>query len=151
MQSLHLRLIKGFLFLLCFCLPYLAYSGQTYYISTQGSNSNNGSINSPWGSLEFAVTVATAGDTIIIRGGTYFMDEVLIDRTKGRGGAPGQYLTIKNFSGEQPFLRYNSRRFIIWADYVRVEGLHLEMPWRFDVFGAGNQIVNNKKRMTLLR
>ena len=144
MKSLQLRLIKGFLFLLCFCLPYLVYSGQTYYISTQGSNSNTGSINSPWGSLEFAVTVAKAGDTIIMRGGTYFMNEVFIDRKKGRGGAPGQYLTIKNFSGEQPFLRYNSRRLIIWADYVRVEGLHLEMPWRCDVFGAGNQIVNNK-------
>ncbi len=143
MKSMQLYLIKGFLFLLCFCLPYLAYSGQTYYISTQGSNSNNGSINSPWGSLEFAVTVAKAGDTIIMRGGTYFMNEVYIDRRKGRGGAPGQYLTIKAFAGEQPFLRNNSRRLIIWADYVRVEGLHLEMPWRCDVFGAGNQIVNN--------
>ncbi len=143
MKSMQLYLIKGSLFLLSFCLPYLAYSGQTYYISTQGSNSNNGSINSPWGSLEFAVTVAKAGDTIIMRGGTYFMNEVWVARKKGRGGAPGQYLTIKNFSGEKPFLKYNSRRLIIHADYVRVEGLHFEMPWSCEVFGAGNQIVNN--------
>ena len=117
---------------------------QTFYISTTGSNSSNGSFNIPWRTLEYAVTVARAGDTIIMRGGTYFMNEVFIDRKKGRGGAPGQYLTIKNFSGEQPFLRYSSRRLIIHADYVRVEGLHLEMPWRCDVFGAGNQIINNK-------
>ena len=99
MKSLQLCSIKGFLFLLCFCFPYTVYSDQTYYISTQGSNSNNGSVNSPWGSLEFAVTVAKAGDTIIMRGGTYFMNEVFIDRNRGRGGAPGQYLTIKNFTG----------------------------------------------------
>ena len=85
MKSLQLPSIRYFLILLFFCLPALAYSGQTYYISTQGVNSSDGSKNSPWGSLEYAVTVATAGDTIIIRGGTYTMNEVFIDRNKGRG------------------------------------------------------------------
>lgn len=131
------------LFLLLFGLQNQSYAGQTYYVSTAGSNSNSGSLNAPWRTLEYAVTVARASDTIIMRGGTYFMNEVLIDRNKGRGGAPGQYLTIKNFSGEQPVLKYSSRRLIIWADYVRVEGLHLEMPWRCDAFGEGIQIVNN--------
>lgn len=143
-NTIKTLLVPFFLFLLLFGLQGKTYGGQTFYISTTGSNAGNGSFNTPWRNLEYAVTVAGAGDTIIMRGGTYFMNEVLIDRKKGRGGAPGQYLTIKNFSGEQPFLRYSSRRFIIWADFVRVEGLHLEMPWRFDVFGTGNQIVNNK-------
>lgn len=75
-----------------------------------GSNAGNGSFNTPWRNLEYAVTVAGAGDTIIMRGGTYFMNEVLIDRKKGRGGAPGQYLTIKNFSGEQPFLTKQNKK-----------------------------------------
>lgn len=143
-NTIKILLVPFFLFLLLFGSQGKTYAGQTFYISTTGSNASNGSFNAPWRNLEYAVTVAGAGDTIIMRGGTYFMNEVLIDRAKGRGGAPGQYLIIKNFTGEQPFLRYSSRRLIIWADYVRVEGLHLEMPWRCDVFGTGNQIVNNK-------
>jgi len=139
-----LKLLVVLFFLIFWGLQDRVYAGQTYYISTQGSDSNPGSISSPWRSLEFAVTIAKAGDTIIMRGGTYFMNEVWIDRNKGRGGAPGQYLTIKNFSGEQPFLKYSSRRLIIHADYVRVEGLHLEMPWSCEVFGTANQIINNK-------
>jgi len=72
------------------------------------------------------------------------MHEVWIDRRKGMGGRPGQYLTIKAHQNEQPVMRPGSRRFIIHADYVRVEGLHFLMPWRLDAFGRGLQIVNNK-------
>lgn len=133
---------------LCFailvCLLGSVYGGQTYYVSLQGSNSSNGSQNTPWRTLEYAITVAGAGDTIIMRGGTYTMGEVFIDRQKGRGGAAGQYLTIKAYPGEEPILQPGTRRLIIWADYVRVEGLHLIMPWRCDAFGTGLQIVNNQ-------
>ena len=123
-----LLLLGSFLFLLFWGFVFNVYAGQTYYVSTQGSNSNNGSFNAPWRNLEFAVTVARAGDTIIMRGGTHIVDEVFIDRNKGRGGAPGQYLTIKAFAGEEPILQPNSRWLLIWADYVRVEGLHFIMP-----------------------
>lgn len=144
MKSFQLRLAGVFVVLLCLAAPYFAMAGQTYYVSPQGSNANPGSINAPWRSLEVAVSRAKAGDTIIMRGGTYTVGEVFIDRNKGRGGAPGQYLTIKAFQGEQPVLQPGSRRLIIWADYVRVEGLHLVMPWRCDAFGIGLQIINNK-------
>ncbi len=124
----------------------LAIGGQTYYVSPQGSDVNNGSLSSPWKSLAFAVTRESGiapGDTILMRGGTHIMDEVFIARSKDRGGAPGKYLTIKAFSDEIPVMQYSSRRLIIWADYVRIEGLHFIMPWRCDAFGTGIQIVNN--------
>ena len=124
--------------------PIVTGSCDTYYVATTGSDSNPGTLNSPFASLRRAVEdVARACDTVIMRGGNYIMNEVFVDRKKGRGGAPGAYLTIKNYPGETPFLKYASRRFIVWADYVRIEGLHLDMPWYLDIFGRGNQVVNN--------
>ncbi len=116
---------------------------QNYYIAPDGANSNAGSINSPWRSLDYAVRVARTGDSIIMRGGIYNMGELLIDSRKGMGGRPGQYLTIKAFNGEEPILR-GRRRLIVHANYVRLEGLHFVMPWRCEAFGRGIQIVNNK-------
>ena len=108
------------------------FAGQIYHVSPQNPNS-----------FVRAVRRAGPGDTVILSGGTYRLGEVLIERRKGMGGANGHYLTIKAAPGEEPVLR-GRRRFIIKADYVRVEGLHFVMPWRLEAFGTGLQIVNNK-------
>lgn len=125
-----------------------SYAGESYYVAPDGADGDGrGSINEPWQNLAYAVTVVSPGDTIFMRGGTHLMHEVYVDRNRGRGGAPGQYLTIKAYPGEEPILEYGSRRLIIWADYVRVEGLYFtgtEDLWRCDAFGTGLQIVNNK-------
>lgn len=126
-------------------------TGKTYYVSTTGSNSNPGTINAPFRTLEHAAeNVARAGDAIMIRGGNYNMNEVFIDRKKGRGGRldenTGQcsYLTIMGYNGEMPKLNYASRRLIVAADCVHIRDLHFGMPWYVDVFGSGNQVINNK-------
>ena len=43
----------------------------TYYVATNGSDSNNGSINSPWATPQHSSTVAKPGDTVIVEDGTY--------------------------------------------------------------------------------
>src|SRR5262245_10392925 len=43
----------------------------TYYAAPTGSDSAAGTINAPFASLSKAVSTAKAGDTIILRGGTY--------------------------------------------------------------------------------
>jgi parallel beta-helix repeat protein len=70
------------------------------------------------------------------------MGEVWIRRDRGMGGAPGQPLTIKAYPGEEPVLA-GTRRLILGADYVRVEGLHFIMPWTCTGWGKGLEIVNN--------
>jgi len=124
------------------------YAGESYYVASNGADGDGrGSISEPWQNLSYAITVVSPGDTIFMRGGTHLMHEVYLDRNRGRGGAPGQYLTIKAYPDEEPVLEYGSRRLIIWADYVRVEGLYFtgtEDLWRCDAFGTGLQIVNNK-------
>jgi parallel beta-helix repeat protein len=43
----------------------------TYYVSLQGNNTNTGSENQPWQTIQFAVNQAIPGDTIIVHAGTY--------------------------------------------------------------------------------
>lgn len=45
--------------------------GATYYVATNGSNSNPGSSALPWATIQWAVDHTVAGDTIIVRAGTY--------------------------------------------------------------------------------
>ncbi|MCH7588965.1 MAG: right-handed parallel beta-helix repeat-containing protein [Chloroflexi bacterium] len=117
-------------------------AGNSYYVSPTGSDSNSGTIGNPWRNLSFAVNVARAGDTIFMRGGDHAMGEVWIRRSRDMGGKPGQPLTIKAYPGEKPILA-GSRRLIIDADYVRVEGLNFIMPWTATGWGTGIEIVSN--------
>jgi hypothetical protein len=46
--------------------------GKTYYVSTNGSDSNSGTnINEPFGSLSYALSVSSTGDIISLESGTY--------------------------------------------------------------------------------
>jgi hypothetical protein len=114
----------------------------TYYVSTQGADSNPGTLESPWANLSFAITVASAGDTILMRGGTYFTHQVWIRWDRGMGGANGQYLTIKNFPGEVVSVG-GERRMIVEAHYVRIEGLNFRLPYNVVGGGEGFQLINN--------
>ena len=62
--------MRHLLILLWLCYN-LTVSGTTYYISTSGSNSNNGSSGSPWATLAYACTRTTAGDVINVGVGTF--------------------------------------------------------------------------------
>jgi parallel beta-helix repeat protein len=77
-----------------------------------------------------------------MREGSYETNEVWINRDRGLGGAEGQYLTIKSYPGETASVG-GSRRIILEADFVRIEGLHFRLPYRISGRGEGNQILNN--------
>lgn len=74
----------------------------TYYVATTGSNSNSGSILSPWLTLQHAFNNVVAGDTINIRGGTYVGVAQLL--TDGSAGSP---ITVQNYNGETVVLDGN--------------------------------------------
>ncbi len=46
-------------------------SGNTYYVSTSGSDSNPGTQSLPWRTIGKAGNSVSAGDTLYIRGGVY--------------------------------------------------------------------------------
>jgi parallel beta-helix repeat protein len=129
-----------------------AITGTIYYVSPAGSDNNAGTVGAPFASLEHALeNVARAGDAVLMCAGTYSMNEIWVRRDRGHGGAPGNYLTVKAYDGVstancepgEPVLQYVSRRFIIAADYMYIEGLHFVMPWTLDISGAGHMVVGN--------
>ena len=45
-----------------------------YFVATNGVDSNSGTSNSPFATIMKAQSAATSGDTVYLRGGTYFLD-----------------------------------------------------------------------------
>ena len=54
----------------CFFLPSNSLAA-TYYVATNGSNSNNGSTSAPWQTISHALRQVTGGDEIVVRAGVY--------------------------------------------------------------------------------
>ncbi|OGO15113.1 MAG: hypothetical protein A2Z14_17980 [Chloroflexi bacterium RBG_16_48_8] len=97
-------------------------TGNTYYVSTSGSDSNDGSMERPWGSIMHAVRNSGAGDTVYVRGGTYSESEMWIRGSLGHGGEPGGMWTLAAYPGETVEL---TGRIVIEASWVRVSGFSM--------------------------
>ena len=68
----YLRGVKSLFFIVILLSISLSSAyGAVYYIAPDGSDKNNGSSDSPWATFAHAMTALTAGDTLIIKDGTY--------------------------------------------------------------------------------
>ena len=75
-------------------------AGNSYYMSTTGSDSNTGSITSPWKTIASASAKLKPGDTLYVRGGTYTGQGGYIwNSVSGTSTAP---ITLKAYPGETP-------------------------------------------------
>jgi len=82
-------------------------SGTAYYVSPSGSDSNSGTINSPWFTLEKAwKTVAGPGVTIYMRGGTYNYSSS--QNLTGKNGSSGNLIKVWAYPGEKPVITRTS-------------------------------------------
>src|SRR5690606_7527084 len=70
-----------------------------YYVATNGSDSNSGSMSSPFKTLERAAKAAKPGDLIYIRGGRY--PGARIENVHGTASSP---IIFRAFPGETPIL-----------------------------------------------
>lgn len=68
----------------------------TYYVAKYGSDSNPGTEAKPWLTIQKAANTLQAGDTVLIRQGTY-QEKV----TPYRSGTEGNYITYKTFGSEE--------------------------------------------------
>ena len=73
----------------------------TYYVATNGSDSNPGSQNSPFATITHAATKAKAGDTVYVRGGTYTFSNEQYIGSIGTSSAPISY---QSYPGEKAIL-----------------------------------------------
>ncbi len=67
----------------------------TYYVATNGNDSADGAIGTPWLDISASVNKLTAGDTLYVRGGVY-LDRVW-DNSSGTAGNP---ITVAGYSNE---------------------------------------------------
>jgi len=75
--------------------PLGAQAGASYYVSTSGNDSNPGTIELPWLTIQHAANTVTAGATVYVFGGVY--NEAVNFPASGTASAP---ITFQNYPGQ---------------------------------------------------
>ncbi len=78
----------------------------TFYTSTSGSDSNSGTISSPFRTINHGASKLTPGDTLFVRAGNYTeeLGEFSIPSGTGTSWSDGKMVTIKAYLGESPWM-----------------------------------------------
>lgn len=133
----------------------LAFEGDDgdYYVAPWGNDSNDGSIYSPFATLDQAQSAASAGDLIYLRGGTYWYtgdtdsDGIgTLFNKSGRRNAPIKYFA---YPGEQPVFN-----FFDFTPYQRIRGFSVRADWLYfkgiEITGV-QQIITNVNESWAIR
>lgn len=104
-----------------------ASNGTVFFVSPTGSDSSPGTESQPWATIQKAADTLVAGDTVLIRAGTY--EEQVIPQNSGSAGSyityaayPGETVTIAGDSIALP--PYETGLFVVEdRSYIRVSGL----------------------------
>ena len=91
-----------------------------FYISPAGSDANAGSLGSPWGTFQYAISQINAGDTLLVRGGTRDLSSRIRIQKGGTAGAP---ITMQAYPGETPVLDFAAN------PSTTDRGIQLERDW----------------------
>jgi len=95
-------------------------------VAPDGNDSNPGSLEAPWRTIQYAVDASAPGDTILVHGGTYL--ETVGINTGGESGSP---LTISAYPGESPVLDgggtdWAAFQFAPGTDWIDIDGFTIE-------------------------
>lgn len=82
--------------------PTTSPAGNTYYVATTGSDTNPGTLASPWRTVKKGIQSLTAGTTLLIRGGTYVER---IQNPTQVAGTVSQPILVKAYPGETPIIQ----------------------------------------------
>lgn len=160
-----MKLTIGLLVLFFFSIGLPACPGETrnssavFYVAPSGSNSNPGTRQRPFQTLQHAADVATPGTIVDVRGGTY-CQRLLVHVS---GNAAQGYITFRSDPGEKavlngscltPELGPSAMVALDNVSYVRIQRLEirnytttdrLRVPFGIRVYGSGSyiQILNN--------
>jgi hypothetical protein len=93
--------------------------GGTYHIAASGNDANAGSFNQPWRTIGKANGALQAGDTVVIRGGTYADDIQPL-----QSGVQGKEITFRSNPGDIVTLTTTGRGLYLSAKAaITIEGL----------------------------
>lgn len=114
------------IYLFLFCITLYA---DTYYVSTDGNNSNNGSESAPWKTIQKAANTLEAGDTVLVREGTY-NEKVAVQNS----GSPGNFIVFMAYPGEEVTVDAEGENISIFGqgafqannqDYIMIHGFRV--------------------------
>jgi hypothetical protein len=100
--------------------------GASYFVAVNGNDSNPGTLQAPFRTINKALSVTSAGDVVQVRKGTY-AEKVRFTRS----GASGNYITLKAYPGEKPVISgeglsisgYEALVTIENVSWIKMEGL----------------------------
>ncbi len=119
------------LLLACFSVPDNLFP-QPYYVALNGSDSNAGTLGSPFRTIEKAVTLVQPGQTIYVRGGTYNLTATI---AIAKNGAANSLISLSAYQGELPVLNFSGQAF--GSAGVRLTGSYWHVHG-IDITGAGD-------------
>ncbi len=100
-----------------------------YYVSPSGNNSNPGTLEQPWKTPGYGSRQLLPGDTLIVLGGRYILQEFDADIITPSSGTPDAWITITGEEGNRPILA--ARDNLITAinlsgvNFVRIQNLEI--------------------------
>ena len=105
-----------------------AAAGRTFYVATNGSDSNSGSISRPWRSFHVSLKKLRAGDTLYVRGGSYTFKGVNYTTL---AGTRTNRILISAYPGERPIFTGTSTPadFLYFSSnsaYITLRGLTIQ-------------------------
>jgi hypothetical protein len=112
-------------------LPVLV-SATTYYVDRNSASCNDGgsgtALSAPLCTIRQANRIVQAGDTVLVRAGTYTEDDGSAVIRPWSSGAPNNYITYKNYNGEHVILtgRYQPISLSL-GSYIWVEGFEVDV------------------------
>ncbi|MBI4776771.1 MAG: right-handed parallel beta-helix repeat-containing protein [Deltaproteobacteria bacterium] len=129
-----------------FALSILSMAGESpardYFVSPNGRDSNQGTIESPLLTLKKAISMATGGDTILLRTGTYVENTVSI---VNKNTSSSNKLTIKPYGNESVVIDHNGVDYGWWIEnqsYIVIDGIIIRNADEGFVILGGSKYIN---------
>ncbi len=118
--------MKKLLLLLSIIFLTTSLSARQLYLSTSGSDANNGlSLQTAWLSPNYAFNALVAGDTLWVKGGTYTVNSTVKSKNAGTKTQPIKVLALK---GEKPVFDCSSFR-NYGSESSTYRGMDLRQSW----------------------
>lgn len=136
-----MRLSKLTFLLLFFTCFLTQLHATTYYVSVTGNDTNDGSISSPFETFDKAISVMSAGDECIVRGGIYRQT-----LTVSKDGTSDMPITFKAMDGEEVIIKA--------TEFVNNWTLHENSIYKATLvmtLSEYNQVYDNNELMQIAR
>ncbi len=115
-----------------------------YYVAPEGNDTSPGTAEQPWHTLQHAADSAQAGDTVLLKAGTYAEEEVVFTRS----GLPNSPITFMTAPGAVAILQ-GSILLKREAAYLTFSGIQLEgfRIWGITVEGDNHHLLFSKLKV----